>query len=325
MSEVKRVFITGASGFLGSRLLSDFAERGFESYVLVRDRNNFAKHFTSSRVNVLEGDMETIGKHPKELSSCNYFVHLAGEKRDTTKMRQTNVDSLKIILEEVIKHPHLNFMLMSSAGVYGIRKNPSRVLDEKVICHPENLYEQTKLEAENLLKEFAKTHPVNYVILRPTNIFGEQDPDRKFLNLMRALQKGNVFLINSRAISNYVSARFVSEAVIQIINAPKFTNEIYNVNLPVFLSDFISILKSALGVHSQTRYLPAWVAYPLAILGDLLPRKIQFFNPDKYFELTNEKIITIEKLKKIIPVDEKQMLSDALKKLAAHYKFNHWL
>lgn len=322
----KRIFITGASGFLGSHLLHDFTGRGFESYALVRDRRKHEKQFAAYRVQMLEGNMESIARHyNKELSSCHCFVHLAGEKRDETKMRYANASALGIILEEVVKHPNLHFILMSSAGVYGIRRNPSFTLDENVTCYPENLYEQTKLEGENLLQQFTASHALKYVILRPSNVFGEHDPGKKLLNLMRALQKENFFLINPRAVSNYVYAGQVTETVMQIIDSGKFTNEIFNVNSPLLMSDFISMLKSETGVHSKTRYMPAWLAYLLAVTANLLPARYRFFNTNKYFELTNEKIISAEKLKKIIPFDERQVISDGLKKLVAYYKSNQWL
>ncbi len=109
----------------------------------------------------------------------------------------------------------------------------------------------------------------------------------------------------------------------EIINKNIFTNEIYNINTPINIYEFIECIKMNLGVKSITRSLPA-PFYPFvwffAKLSDLVPEKFQFLNNLKLKAISNKKIYSTNKIKSFIPLDDKQFLFRGIENLIANYK-----
>jgi nucleoside-diphosphate-sugar epimerase len=318
--EHKRIFVTGGSGFLGRHLLLDSVNNNFQFFILTRNRKKYKYGLLPERVNVLEGGISEIEKFMPEISSCNYFIHIAGEKKDESKMEDVNVRGIEKILDVLGNFPHIKILYVSSGGVYGIRVNPENILSENVDCFPSNLYERTKVDAENVLKRYARKYPIKFTILRPSNVFGEFDQHHKLLNLIRALKKNRFFFIDRKAVVNYVPVKTVTYLILKFIKEDRFDNEIYNVNSPMTIQSFVDILKSELGIRRNTAALPFWLLYPFAHLFSILPAKFQWFNIEKYNELTNTKVIPVDKLKQIILFDDQQMLAKGLGDLVSFYK-----
>ncbi len=326
MSELKKnIFITGGSGFLGRHFLQKAKAAGFQFYVLTRERSRIEKLRNSSIVEVLQGDLTDIEKFNMQLSQCAYFIHMAGEKSDEGKMHATNVGSLKIILNVLKSFPQIRFMHMSSTGVYGIWNQPEVMLTEDLPCYPENLYERTKLEAEEVILSFSKTHDFRYVILRPSNVFGENDESKKLLTLMQTIKKGIFFEVDSLCMVNYVYVNYVIEVVLAVLKKDLFNNEIYNVNTPISLTKFTGLIKDELGIIKSNHRLPNWFILVIANLSELLPNRLRIIDKVKYAALTNKKIYPSDKLETVLNIDGVSSLREGIKKLVDYYKRNKWL
>ncbi len=91
-----RVFVTGGTGLIGSRLIQKLVERGDQPVVLTR-RPEQAKQSLGSKVEVVSGDPMTAGPWMDELSRCDSVINLVGEgifnKRWNTAFKQLLVDS----------------------------------------------------------------------------------------------------------------------------------------------------------------------------------------------------------------------------------------
>ncbi len=95
------------------------------------------------------------------------MYHCAAEKSDGRRMRAVNVDATRELFA-VAEAAKIKFVChVSSVGVIG--RVYSRLVDETTPCRPANLYERTKLEAEQIAARGLVGGRV--IILRPTNIF----------------------------------------------------------------------------------------------------------------------------------------------------------
>lgn len=321
MKELKKtIFVTGASGFLGMHFISDTINCNFKIFALTRNKKNIELSTDFSHIEVLEGDINEIEKFKPQLVQCDYFIHIAGEKRDETKMEDVNVNSMKKILSALCIIPAIKIIYISSSGVYGIENYPSNNLSEDDKCYPGTVYEKSKLAAENYLINFSKEKLLNYIILRPSNVFGENDKSFKLLGLMRSLKSGLFFYLKRDVIVNYVYVKYVTAVIIYFIGNDRINNEIYNVNSKLKLEEFIEVLKSELNVIKSSVRIPYWLFYPFTFFFDLLPLQYQLFNSEKYFALTNRKSYSIEKLKLEYSADENELIIQGLKNLVSSYK-----
>jgi nucleoside-diphosphate-sugar epimerase len=324
----KNIFVTGASGFIGKHLLIDLNREGYEFYVLTRSKSNNKLDKELKNVNYVVGDIARINECSSVLAFCGYFIHIAGEKKNELKMYEINVEGMVSILNEIIKHPQLKFIHISSSGIYGIESHKELALNELSECYPNNTYERTKYEAEKVLEDYSLKYNIKYTILRPSNVFGEFDDGKKLLNLFKSLRKGRFFYLDKSARVNYVYVKYLSAVINELIKRNDFTNNVYNLNSPCSIYEFIETIKQHLNINKKTITLPfiiRYFVYIIALVSDFLPRKLQFVNSTKYRELTNKKIYLIQNIKQIVPLNEKEILFIGLRNLISYYQKEGWL
>ncbi len=199
----KNIFITGATGFIGQHLLNYFDPELFQIFALTRNRQ-YEKNKINKNIKYLIGDINNIAAFSDTIKICDYFIHIAAEKRNENDMYKINVLGMISVLEELKTNTHIKLVHISSSGVYGIEKHPEQVITENSECFPNNTYEKTKLESEKNVEKYHSKHFFKYVILRPSNILGETDKGRKILNLCQALINGRFFYMDKTAYVNYV-------------------------------------------------------------------------------------------------------------------------
>lgn len=314
-----KVFITGGTGFIGQHLINELIDRQYTIYVLSR----VERQSSNENLIFVKGDISNIADFSDILKSIDCFINIAGEKKDERNMNEVNVLGVATILKELIKYPYIKFLQVSSAGVYGIQKHPATVLSEDSETFPDNIYEKTKFEAECIIKEFGLKFNLCYSIIRPSNVFGENDKGLKLLNLFKAIKANRFFLLNPDAIVNYVYVGQVVYIIRQIIEKDVFYGKIYNINSACTISEFLSAIKNVLGVKNRTLQIPKAFFFVVRIIGkiaDLLPQRFQIINSGKYRELTSFKYYSTNEINKILNRSEKEMLAKGLLNLGNHYK-----
>jgi uncharacterized protein len=134
---VKRVLITGGSGFIGRKLAEELLARGDRVTVLTRNVSRARRHLPAA-VRVAAWAPEKEGPWFDELSVVDAVVHLAGEpvaKRWSESVKQaiakSRVDSTRLLVEAIGKaKPRPSVLVCASAtGFYGPQP-PDRELDE---------------------------------------------------------------------------------------------------------------------------------------------------------------------------------------------------
>ncbi|MDT3404896.1 SDR family oxidoreductase [Mucilaginibacter terrae] len=74
-----KILLTGATGYIGRRLLPVLIENGYEVVCMVRDKNRFdLKPYKSGKISAVEGDLtrkDTLDNIPKDIDAAYYLVH----------------------------------------------------------------------------------------------------------------------------------------------------------------------------------------------------------------------------------------------------------
>ncbi len=134
---MKRVLVSGGSGFIGRRLVAELTGRGDQVTVLTRDPGKARKHLPE-RARVAAWDPYRLGSWTAELEVVDAVIHLAGEPiatRWTDKVKQrivaSRVDTTQHLVEAMgaAKHKPKVFVCGSAIGIYGSQP-PDVELDE---------------------------------------------------------------------------------------------------------------------------------------------------------------------------------------------------
>lgn len=169
----KRIFITGATGFIGRKLAHKLADEGNEVVALIRSRSKAAA-LQHERISFVEGDLFSIEALNEGMTGCDEVYHLAAfasvwAKGDTFKT--VNIDGTLNILDAAKKQGVGRIVVTSTAGVIGpaVDGPVNEETPRQVDFFTE--YESTKYESELKIKEYA-AEGLHVVIVNPTRVYG---------------------------------------------------------------------------------------------------------------------------------------------------------
>jgi len=168
------ILVTGATGFLGHNLLPRLAAAGYEIKALVRPTSDtaFLKQLGVSLA--YADDISDQRAVRQACQGCQKVVHAAGLFRfwgDYSEFWHTNVAGTQTVLAAAIAAGVERFIHVSSLVVVG--KTPAQgLIDENISCRPQDPYQHTKLEAEQLALASFREEGLPVVVLRPGAYYG---------------------------------------------------------------------------------------------------------------------------------------------------------
>lgn len=203
--------VTGASGMVGSKIVQRAVSHGYRVRALSR-----SKYFDDPDVELFRGGLEDEEVLKSFLSNADLLFHCAAELYDESKMWDVNVLGTERLLHIIRKSSVRYLCYLSSAGVVG-RTNVKWV-NEETICKPQNAYEQSKWDAEQLVA--VGIDGCRIVILRPTNVIDNKRPGALGLPMRDSwLDRFKVFLKGEEC-AHIVHAEDVAEAAMYFISRP---------------------------------------------------------------------------------------------------------
>jgi len=225
--EGRRVLVTGATGFIGGRLVECLAECGHDQVrVLVR---NFRRASRLARypVEIFAGDLTDAEAVERAARDCDVIFHCAyGNEADPKGQRLVNVDGTRFVLDAALQHGVGSVVYLSTQMVYWVPQEGS--LDESAphdyIGHP---YADSKIDAEKLVFSYAKEQGAPVVVLQPTVVYGPDAPVWT-VNVLRQLREETVPLVDDgTGLCNAVYVDDVVRAMLLAVDRPDVAGEAF--------------------------------------------------------------------------------------------------
>ena len=334
----KKILITGASGFIGSAIVSEALNQGYETWAGVRSISN-RDLLQDERINFIDLNYADTSKlthqlteYANENGKFDVIVHVAGI---TKAIRKTEFDTINfhftknfvdaLIVTNMVPQ---SFIFMSSLGSMGVGDEVSY---SPMQCdrtpNPNTAYGKSKLLAENYLKSIAD---FPYVILRPTGVYGPNDKD--YLILMKAVKKGvNVGAGYKKQVLSFIYVSDLVDIVFSAINKGVSRKE-YFVSDGYSYTDneFNKIVQRALNRKRVLRLkIPLFIvkaaSYVSEKMGELLNKSVAF-NTDKYKIMKQRNwACDISPLQNDLSFTPKIQLEEGVVKTIAWYKEKGWL
>jgi|SaaInl5LU_22_DNA_1037371.scaffolds.fasta_scaffold23734_2 nucleoside-diphosphate-sugar epimerase len=237
---MKKIGITGASGFIGSKIVSYYLDNQFEVTVLTRDKSKFKNH---PNLKIITSDLISIEEITiqKFLVQLDVLFYLASEINNEKNIDAVNVKAFEKILKNLNSSTHLIYL--SSIGIFDFEKNQE--IFENSDRKPKNLYEKSKLNAEKIVEKYQVKKNIKASILRPSTVIGSQMKSKILDVLIKFSNSLFTIKIKENVIGNFILIEDVIQALILIESNSHSIGENYNLSRDISLKVFISYLNNS--------------------------------------------------------------------------------
>ena len=276
---MKKVLVTGATGFIGRTLLEFLHEADIDTVAAVRqDPKDFGTPGVAIRV---VGDISADTEWSTVLNDVDAIVHLAARVHvlhDVTDdsysaYRGTNVEGTSRLAEEAVRAGVRHFVFVSS-----IKVNGERTVDQPFTAsdkpNPQDAYSRSKLQAEQAIRRICHINDIAWTIIRPPLVYGP-GVGANFRRLLNLVHSGAPLPLAS--IANKRSLLFVENLcslLIRVLESPASYNEIFLVSDGDDISTPELIRK--LAAHLEVK--PRLFSFPVTILrylGTIMRKSVE--------------------------------------------------
>lgn len=234
---MRKIFITGGAGYVGSVLTPYLLKKGYEISVfdLMIYGNTLDPH---KNLNIIKGDIRDYRLLEKNIPGHDAIIHLACISNDPSFElnpvlgRMINLDSfeplVRIARNSKIKH----FIYASSSSVYGVKNEPN--VTEDMLLEPLTDYSKFKALCEDILLKY-KSDEFIVTILRPATVCGYSPRQRLDLvvNILSnyAYHKKEILVLGGDQLRPNIHIKDMVRAYELILNSEfkKVNGEVFNV------------------------------------------------------------------------------------------------
>ncbi|MHA1909596.1 MAG: NAD-dependent epimerase/dehydratase family protein [Candidatus Thorarchaeota archaeon] len=258
-----RILVTGATGFIGRKLVGRLIETGHEIVALVRASSNIAG--LPEGVEVREADLLNYESLEPHVGDVKVVIHLAAYfdfyPSDVDLLYQVNVEGTKNLMNASVGTQVERFIYMSTAEVTGPVRYPPGNEDTELL--PQFDYSKSKKMAEEAIRGITKDTNLHHIILRPTGVLGEGDT-YTILELLQALNNGEIPVLPGDGEKRvmYTHVDDVADAFVAAVtsNAALDNTLLICPDDPVTYNDIMVFLGEQLGVKIPKRRVPTSLA-----------------------------------------------------------------
>jgi dihydroflavonol-4-reductase len=294
------VLVTGATGFTGGKLVHALREAGHTVRALVRPASLTRRPTLPSGIAVIAGDLIDPRSLERACEGVDVVYHIAALYRDASlpasAYRDVNVHGTRHLLEAAHRAGVRRVVHCSTAGVHGHVENPPA--NEDAPLAPGDHYQQTKLEGEQLARQFGESQGLDVVIARPVGLYGPGDT--RFLKMFRGIARRRFPMLGSGKVFYHLT--YIDDAVDGLRRCgetPAAAGRTYLIAGATYttLAELVALLSRILNVPPPWLRAPVWpvwvagalceaVCRPLHIDPPLYRRRVDFYRKSRAFDIS---------------------------------------
>ncbi|CAN5566548.1 NAD(P)H-binding protein [soil metagenome] len=256
-SSPNRIFITGATGFVGSALVSALGDRPLR--LLVRDVDKF-RDLESQHIEVVEGDVTDAGSLRETMLGCSTVIHLVAiiEESGNRSFDQVIRQGTENAINEARASGVRRFIQMSALGAANLPNFP---------------YHQSKWRAE----EAVRASGLDWTIVRPSIIFG---PGDGFITTLAGVVRTFPILpVVGDGTSRFqpIAVEDVAASLVSTLDTPNTIGGIYELGGPDILTyeELLQLIAKHLGKTRRAIHIPVPLMRAVVSASKPLPKKLR--------------------------------------------------
>lgn len=279
------ILITGANSLLGTNVVIELLERGYELRSMVRRTNEIL-----DKTDVFVGDVSRESDLRRAMDGCSAVIHIAA----VTAQNLLHLDDYRFNWECAATVARVaaemgveRLVLVSSANTVGNGSLRNPATEDEPLRKPyaDSLYARSKLKAEKVVLEiFPQT-----VIVNPGFMLGAYDAKPSSGEIiMRTVGRSVVFAPAGG--KSFVHVRDVASAIAGALTSGHYGERYLATGASMSVRDFYKVLQRVTGRRFRTVVVPAFILVGVGYAGDLL-RKCGIRTP---VSSTNMRILCCE-------------------------------
>ena len=285
--KLKRVFVTGSGGFIGSHLIEKLLALGANVTALVHynSRNDWGmleniKEKGNPNLKVVLGDIRDAFMMNKLMEGQEFVFHLAAligipySYEAPNSYIATNIQGSANIFQASLANKVRKVIHTSTSEVYGTAIYTP--IDEKHPLQGQSPYSASKIAADMTAMSYAYSYNLPIVILRPFNTFGPRQSSRAIIPtiISQALTKTKIEI---GSIAPLRDLNYVSDTVngfLHLAESEFCQGEVFNLSSgkQISIGDLAELIKTRLNVDipvvSKTERIRPGKSEVLSLLGD---------------------------------------------------------
>jgi nucleoside-diphosphate-sugar epimerase len=251
-------------------------------------------------ITYVQGDLRDADAVQRAAADVDVAYHIAAIYRQAgladAEYRAVNADSVRTVISAAARGGATRVVHCSTVGVHGDIEHPPA--NEDAPLKPGDIYQETKLEGENVAREAALETGVDVVIARPTGIYGPGD--RRLLKLFRGVARRRFVTLGSGRIFYHLT--YIDDLVTGFRlcgESPRAAGRTYILagGEVTTLNELVQLVADTAGVPAPTLHLPVWpfwvagaaceaVCAPLGIEPPIYRRRVDFFTKSRAFDIS---------------------------------------
>ena len=298
MSDARRVAVSGATGFVGQALARALDARDYAVNALARQAERAAELAIPGHVVI--GDVTEPASLAALVAGCGAVAHLVSDFRVASNPPERswaiNVEGTRNMLAAARQAGVHRFVYCSTIGVHGdVRSTPAA---EDAPLAPGDVYQETKVAAEQACRDAMGQSGMEIVIARPASVYGPGD--LRMLKMFRMLSK-RVFVQAGPARENF-HAVYIDDLIdgfLRLLETPGIDGETFILGGPSYqpLSSYLATAAKAVEAPPpwlRIPYAPLFAAAaateavfrPLGLEPPLHRRRVRFFRNNRAFDIS---------------------------------------
>lgn len=258
-----RVFITGGTGFVGSRVVELLRDTSHDLCCLVRDPTR-AQALRDAGADTIVGDLTDKASLLEGMRNCDWVTSIANVLEfwvpDRSVYKRVNVDGTRNVLEAALETGVSKVVHVSTVAVYGDAKWP---ISEESRPGPKCIgeYMRSKRAGDDIAWELYRTRDLPLVMIYPGGVIGPQDPKAAGRYIRDVVNGAMPAQVVTRSVFPWVHVRDVASGIVKALEKDGNIGERYFlVAENLTFGEINRTLAEISGVKLPRITMPDWMA-----------------------------------------------------------------
>lgn len=326
------VLVTGGTGFTGLHLVKQLVATGATVRVIARPSSN-KEALKGLAIEWITGDVYDEAAIQQATDGVHYIFHVAAAYREASisddVYTKVHVESTQLLAKAALEQTDFKrFIHVSTVGVHGHIEHPPA--DESYRFAPGDVYQNTKVEGEQWIRQFATDTQLPVTVVRPAAIYGPGD--RRLLKVFKFAKLPICPLIGlkSQGLYHLIHVHDLVDFMIHAAAHERALNEVFICGNEEgsSIKEIVQTIGQFLEKEVRFVRLPAtpfflagdiceFMCKPFGIEPPIYRRRVAFFTKDRSFDTS--------KMKRLTGFNCQHTNTEGLTSLAQWYKDEGWL